>query len=346
MGGAVGLSATTWLITGYWQPLAVILPSLVIYWFVVENEDNSSEFGIRWIESSLAGFPMTHRPGTVWMPILVALITVLLFTTLARWFESLRSVPMLMGLFLLFVGLSAALLGTACKSAAVRKFLFSNAALAGVAGALTWLIAPSVDASVHPVFQTPVSGNSVNRPAVMVTITDDRDLGGWGTAELYLSVQTSRFPSDVHILLPINRGDFRGCRQRFIQLPFEVHDGDNLTFDLIDDAQMTAEQENLVLQACRSAGFCIRIGNAFIKPELDWIVAPTAAAASELIAQSTILTLRDSPFQNFGYGAFIVESSRPATPNEANPVVFLDDSKYSRGQVKVYYPPEPLPAQP
>jgi|GEM_PF-3996530 len=101
---------------------------------------------------------------------------------------------------------------------------------------------------------------------------------------------------------------------------------------------MTTGQETLLLQACRSTGYCIRIGNAFIRPELHWIIAPTAGAASELIGQSTILTLQDSPFQNFGYGTFIVESSRPATPHEANPVVFLDDNKHSRGQVKTTQP--------
>jgi hypothetical protein len=163
--------------------------------------------------------------------------------------------------------------------------------------------------------------------------------------KLYLSVQSSRFPSGVHLLLPINRADFQGYRHRYIQLPFEVQDGDDLSFELIDDNLMSAEQEQLVLTACRVGGFCLHMGNAFVQPQLDRIVAPNADAASKMIAEETVLSLRDSPFRNFGTSTFIVEPSRPTTPHAANPVDLLDRSNYSRGHVKVYYPPYPLPEQ-
>jgi hypothetical protein len=199
-----------------------------------------------------------------------------------------------------------------------------------------------VYASIHPVFHTPVSGKSVARPAVLVEVLDDTELHGLGTAELYLSVQSSRFPNDVQVILPVNRGSFRGCKYRFVQLPFEVEDGDILALDLIDDNQMTPEQEQLVLQACRAGGFCIQVGGAIMQPEIDWIVRPTTAAAAEAMGQGIVLTFHDSPFRNFGRATFIVQHDRPRFPQEANLVTLLDTSNYSRATVKVYFPDSSL----
>jgi hypothetical protein len=143
--------------------------------------------------------------------------------------------------------------------------------------------------------------------------------------------------------LPVNRGSFRGCKYRFVQLPFEVEDGDTLALDLVDNNQMTSEQEQLVLEACRAGGFCVQVGGAIVQPELDWIVRPTAAAAAEALGNGIVLTFRDSPFRNFGRATYIVQHDRPQFPHEANPVTLLDGSNYSRATVKVYFPRSSLP---
>lgn len=65
--------------------------------------------------------------------------------------------------------------------------------------------------SVHPVFPTPVSGQPQARPAIQVKILNDSEWGFF-TAELCLAVQSSRFPADTWVILPLNVGDFAGCR--------------------------------------------------------------------------------------------------------------------------------------
>ncbi len=67
-------------------------------------------------------------------------------------------------------------------------------------------------------------------------------------------------PQHVHVILPINRNSFVGCRRRFLQLPFEVEDGDVLAFNLLDDNEPSAEHEQVFLSACESAAFCIDVG--------------------------------------------------------------------------------------
>ena len=73
---------------------------------------------------------------------------------------------------------------------------------------------------LHPVFHTPVSVGAATRPAVQVDVLDDHE-GWFTTAELYLAVQSSRFPGDTWVVLPLNQGDFDGAGKRFVELPFE-----------------------------------------------------------------------------------------------------------------------------
>ncbi len=82
------------------------------------------------------------------------------------------------------------------------------------------------NAQQHPIFNTPVSSMQATRPAIQVDVIDDSEVVG--TAELYLTVQSSRSDADTRIIFPINVRDFQGCTSRFIQLPFEVETGDSL----------------------------------------------------------------------------------------------------------------------
>ncbi|MDA1013414.1 MAG: hypothetical protein O3A00_03050, partial [Planctomycetota bacterium] len=73
----------------------------------------------------------------------------------------------------------------------------------------------------HPVFATPVSYQASQYPAIQVDVLDADETPYLTTAELYLSLQSSRFPDQTRVLLPVNVGDFGGCPSRFVVLPFE-----------------------------------------------------------------------------------------------------------------------------
>jgi hypothetical protein len=336
------------LFMGYWLPFLVLICSVVIVWMAgTRSPSPRSAMECSAYSSGLSDGGSWGSDLRVVGGVLAAgLASVTLIAIAARWAEPFRWMLSLCLFGFLVASLSA--LGLAArerlKSVKSRWSMWSVLGLVGAGFA--WFVAPPAFASIHPVFHTPVSGQSTARPAVLVEILDDTELGGLGTAELYLSVQSSRFPSDVQVILPVNRGSFRGCKYRFVQLPFEVEEGDTLALDLVDDNQMTPEQEQLVLEACRAGGFCDQVGGAIMQPELDWIVRPTTAAVSEVVGQGIVLKFRDSPFRNFGRATFIVQQSRPGLPHEANPVALLDSSNYSRATVKVYFPNSPLSFSP
>ena len=334
------------LVTGNWQALTLVGLGVIVHRLaalpIVHRNLSSNTL-------QMLDWPPDRNPREAgeWvrqlLPAIAAFIVVATLGILAQEVRFARSL-LSMGCYgLLALGIAGALsaIGTGPEMRS-RQFYRTGCALA--LGCIAWLACPPAYASRHPIFQTPVKRVSVNRPAVHVILKDDRELGGFDTAELYLAVQSSRFPSGVQVLLPIKRGDFRGCMQRFIQLPFEVEVGDNLSFELIDDNQLTPDQEQQILMACKAGGYCVRLGNAILSPELDWIVAPTANAGSEMIASATVLSFQGNPFRNFGSATFIVESSKPTTPNAANPINLLDRLNYSRAAVKVYYPVRPLSA--
>ena len=58
---------------------------------------------------------------------------------------------------------------------------------------------------IHPVFGTVVSDVSPVRPVVLVELLDASE-SYFGDAVLYLTVQSSRFPDQTRLLLPLNRG--------------------------------------------------------------------------------------------------------------------------------------------
>ncbi len=333
------------LASSYWLPVLVLACSFLLVWIATACSPPSSRVDEDGSENGrpFAGNGSRFVRLTKWKTALFAFfVLIAVAALLARWVEPIRWLLSLCSFGFLVTFLSTLLLAAREKSPAVRGQWTTCSAVGLVCAAFAWLIAPPAYASVHPVFHTPVSGKSIARPAVLVELLDDTEHGGLGTAELYLSVQSSRFPSDVQVILPVNRGSFRGCKYRFVQLPFEVEDGDTLALDLVDDNELTPEQEQLVLEACRAGGFCIQVGGAIVQPELDWIVRPTAAAAAEVVGKGVVLTFRDSPFRNFGRATYIVQHDRPRFPHEANPVTLLDGSNYSRATVKMYFPSSSL----
>lgn len=205
-------------------------------------------------------------------------------------------------------------------------------------------ITVTVKPRIHPVFNTVVTGSPRNRPAVQISILDDGE-GPWGIlgrAEFFLSVQSSRFPDQTRILLPINIGDFKGCCCRFVQLPFEVQEGEQLIFELLDDDTMTEEQEQLLVNACATTGFCVMQANDLYCPGLGLIAAPAGAALGELLGQIIVEDVAIHGFQCYGGATYIVQPSMPEQPYEANELSIRGTDNYCYATLRLYSPIEAL----
>lgn len=199
---------------------------------------------------------------------------------------------------------------------------------------------------LHPVLHTPVTGNPINRPAVLVDVLDDSE-SWFSSAELYLSVQSSQFPASTRVLLPINIGDFEGCRTRFVQLPFEVAPEDHLVFELLDDDVLSAEDEQRIVTGCRLTGYCLLIGGSVYAPSAAKVAAPLMEPAADFLGEAILGSLSMSAFECIGKARFTVTGPLPEQPHKANPLTLLDDSRYCRVQLQIFYgPPAPpdLPA--
>ncbi len=219
----------------------------------------------------------------------------------------------------------------------IGQSLTQRAAIAVVVTCLSagvWFMSRS--AGAHPVFKTPLSGNASSRPAVFVDILDRSEI--LGDAELYLSVQSSRSPSGVNVLFPLNVGDFRGCMSRYIQLPFEVETGDELLLNLLDEDGLSGEDEKLVLDASKAAGYCVAIACSVYRPNLEQLISPGAISVAGILGNAVVQGLKNDCFENFGKGEFIVHSSRPAMPRDANRISLLDTKNRVNAQVRVYFP--------
>ncbi|HUQ70481.1 MAG TPA: hypothetical protein VM165_13200 [Planctomycetaceae bacterium] len=193
---------------------------------------------------------------------------------------------------------------------------------------------------LHPVFLTPVSGVVSARPAVQVDILDASE--HWLlTAELYLTVQSSRFPSETWVMLPLNVGDFEGCRSRFVQLPFEVREGDTLLFNLLDDDQLTVEQEKQLLKGCAAMGYCLLTAGK-VYGATAALVAPAVEAAADILGVALLDDLKLHGFKNVGTSEFHVPPSLPSRAGEANVLSLLDDRHFARVLVKLFAPPQEI----
>lgn len=195
--------------------------------------------------------------------------------------------------------------------------------------------------SPHPVFQTIVSGQSQSRPAIKVDIKDDSE-HIFFTAELYLTVQSSRFPSDTRILLPLNVGDFAGCRSRFVQMPFEVAEGDMLIFNLLDDDYLTPQQEQAVISACQACGYCVVAAGKVYDPNTEAILQPVVPVAAEILGKAIVDEISLNHFDNYGTAEFIVPNELPTEPQSANQLSVTDSDNYVPVVLRLYGPVAPL----
>lgn len=198
---------------------------------------------------------------------------------------------------------------------------------------------PSI--ATHPVFHTAITGQSGVRPAIQVDIKDESE-DVFFTAELYLSVQSSRFPNDTRILLPLNVGDFAGCRTRFVQLPFEVEQGDTLLFNLLDNDELSYEQEQLILRGCRAAGYCILYAGNIYCPEAAAVVSPIVPVAADILGTAIVQDIAVHQFENFGTAEFIAPAQLPNDPHQANELSIRNESNYVPAVLKLFGPPEPM----
>lgn len=329
-----------WFYSFSWPPLVVVAITAFAVSLVARAAMTGDETWSRRIDNCLSHLEKHDRQGR--LPAIQVVVGVLVGISvsafLARWIPAFEYVRDVSFYVMLALGTAIFAVGMHPVGETVRRIFMRLSLCCLVASAAAWIVSSSVAVATHPVFQTPVSLNSSNRPAVQVDVTDDTEFGGWGTAELYLSVQSSRFPQHVHVILPINRNSFVGCKSRFLQLPFEVERGDVLAFNLLDDNTLSAEQEQVLLSACESAGFCIEVGSTIYRPNLAALVRPISSSASRTLGNGAVLIIRDSPFRNFGTGEFIVESVRPSAPNLANRTALLDEGQRSRASVRVYFP--------
>lgn len=195
--------------------------------------------------------------------------------------------------------------------------------------------------SIHPVFHTTLSGQPQTRPAIQVEILDDTEWAVF-SAELYLAVQSSRFPAETWVVLPLNVGDFAGCRERYVQLPFEVAESDQLLFNLLDENSLTKEQETLVLGACRAGGYCVLSAGAIYAPDALLILEPGAIAAADLLGNAIVDDMSLQSFSNRGTAEFIVQLPLPLNPQTANELSVRDEANNVPAVLKLYGPPTSL----
>lgn len=198
---------------------------------------------------------------------------------------------------------------------------------------------PQPEPYTHPLFQTPVSGVTHWRPAFQLDVLrDDRRI--FFTAKFYLTVQSSRFPGDTRVILPVNIGDFAGCKTRFVQLPFEVRPDDKLLFNLLHIGEFTAEDEQRVLAGCRALGYCVLSGARLHNPVSTLVIAPGVHAAADILGDVLVQEFQAGTQTNYGTAEYVVPASLPPTPQQANRLTILEDGKAARAEIRLYGPLE------
>ncbi len=196
---------------------------------------------------------------------------------------------------------------------------------------------PSTIGEKHPVFKTGMTQKTESRPAILVDLRDTSE-DFFMTAELYLAVQSSRFPSETVVLMPLNVGDFAGCRKRFVQLPFEVQEGDTILFNLLDNDYLSAQQEQLLVRGCKACGYCVVVAGEVYCPGSAELTTPITSVASEILGHAIINDVRLHSFENFGAAVYIVPRYMPNTPNLANELDIISTSNYAPASLKIFGP--------
>ena len=156
------------------------------------------------------------------------------------------------------------------------------------------------------------------RPAVRIHLEDQTE-SWFGNAELYLTVQSSRFDANTLLVLPINVGEFRGVEDRFVDLPFAVAPGDTLVFNLLDDDKLGSEGEAALIGAGRVAGYAVVLAGSLYEPTAVRFAA-AGGAAGALTGKAVGLSWRRDAFDNYGTAEYRVPPALPATEGAANEI--------------------------
>ena len=180
----------------------------------------------------------------------------------------------------------------------------------------------------------PVTGDDAVRPKVRVDVRDDSEHFGLDQSELYLTVQSSRFNANCLVVLPLNVGEFRGVRERYVELPFAVAAGDTLTFNLLDDSTFSSDSEAALTAACRVAGYAVVMSATIFQPELASAV-PAGGAAGALTGRSLGAVWRNDNFTHVAAADYRVPDAMPASDRTANRVS-LRDGTYTPADVRVF----------
>ncbi len=183
-------------------------------------------------------------------------------------------------------------------------------------------------------FQDACFWYSPTRPAILVDILDASE-SPFTDAELYLAVQSSQFPSATCIVLPLTHGDFEGVEARFVQLPFEIREGDTLLFNLLDEDSLTKVQEEMLLAGCKAAAYCVFHAGQVYEPKLAQIARPVINATMDAIGTSIIDECDLHSFESYGKAEFIVPHELPRKPTLANKLTLLD-SLHAHVQLRIY----------
>ena len=163
---------------------------------------------------------------------------------------------------------------------------------------------------------------------------------GFGKAELYLAVQHNAYPG-VQVLWPVNVGP-NSVPNGYRAIPFTAEQGDTLKFTLLDDDDITAQEERTLLEAASAAGSVIvECTNAYFilqtGKSLPRGVTPTAQTLLQLGAREIIRTSHENPWDHYGSQDYIVQEVIPDSPSAANPITIASDwGLVRRMDIKVY----------
>jgi hypothetical protein len=163
----------------------------------------------------------------------------------------------------------------------------------------------------------------------------------FGAAELYLATECSSFPG-VRILTPINLGK-KGIGEGYIEFPFDLQPSETITFTLLDDDDLTKQEEVRIIDAASVAGkilieyqnTILRIPRQILLPREQNI---TIQQLVKLGAEQIISYNHDHPWDPYGSTTYTVPDSLPPSPALANPLTISDRIiiKFERMDIKVY----------
>ena len=182
----------------------------------------------------------------------------------------------------------------------------------------------------HPLFKTPVLSN---RSLANVSVEILQDRGDYTTrGELFLVVQSSRFPSETIILMPLSD---RGVPDTYLELPFSITPGDEVSFVLVDDDYLTDDEARAVAAAARVAGYCVVQAAVIQQPSLE-IAAPLSNAVIDELITPTNVKLQGNEFEYLSSARYVVPDKLPVSPYVANELTLVSETNKADAVVRVY----------